>query len=104
MMTSTVHPTPVPIRHRHLGRNVAIGAAAVALGVGAAFLIEDWTASTTVTETRSVVVDMTNADLLPATPDAAEHWVVARQAAHEQFCQTTPVAPDAIEACLNLTR
>lgn len=104
-MTTTMKPTAVPIRRRrHLGRNVAIGAAAVALGVGAAFLIEDWTDSETVVETRSVQVDMTNADLLPTSPVGAEHWVAARQAAHVAFCQGTPVAPDAVEACLGLGR
>lgn len=103
-MTTTMKPTAVPIRRRHLGRNVAIGTAAVALGVAAAFVIEDWTDSTPVTETRSVVVDMTNADLLPVSPVGAEHWVAARQAAHVEFCQATPVAPDAVEACLGLSR
>lgn len=101
-MTSTVHPTSVPIRRRHLGRNVAIGAAAIALGVASAFVIEGWTDSSSVTETQSVVVDMKNADLLPTSPVGAEHWITARRAAHVDFCTTTPISPDAAEHCLTV--
>lgn len=102
-MTSTISPTRVPIRRRHLGRNVAMGAAAVALGVAAAFVIEDWTDSTTV-DTPSVEVEVDVSET-PASPDALDSRTVAAQrAAHVDFCRTTAWAPDAVEACLESTR
>ena len=96
-MTSTISPTRVQVRHPHLVRNVAMGAAAVALGVGAAFLVDEWTDSTP-QQTPAVEVDVTERT---GSPDAVEHrMLTAEQQAHEEFCRATAWTPDALEACL----
>ena len=92
-MTTAVTPTPVPTRH--LGRKLALGAAAVAFGAAGALVIEAWTDSDPVTDTPTVV-EPTQTRMGPISADAIDRWA---EADHERFCQGLHT-PDAIEACL----
>ena len=104
-MTTSVSPEFPPIR-RPRRITMAVGAAALFVGLAAGTLLDDGSGSSSAGDPAPVSVEagetLTGAVSgdRPLTADAAERWATSEAERHREACTSGPISADAAERCL----